>query len=450
MALRDQLRPIETWSELTEKLVEADARAVADVALGIRSAAAAEYLLEYLKNYPEVPAVSVRDVHHVARHGREEQMPELLTFVRSVGDDNHQASLLLAVVQATQERGAKLSDEARKLSESQVGSLLAADQTESQTLGIALAGALQVKTAQAALMLLAKRRDLPESQRKSAASALVSIDPQNHVKLLSNLLVDPDEPPAIRDHAATLLAAVDQPDSRDELLQALPAAPARLQGTIAVGLAGNKQGAELLLQAVVAGKASARLLQHREVEFRLERYKLPELSERIAKLTADLLPENERLHQLIDQRRQAFAVAQPDLAAGANIFSKQCAICHQVANQGAKIGPQLDGIGVRGLDRLLEDLIDPNRNVDQAFRSTMLVLNNGQIISGRVLGEEGQIIILADQQGKELRVPQTDVEEQAISQLSLMPTNVVEQIPEAEFRDLLGYLLSLQAKPAGQ
>src|SRR6185436_7984959 len=97
---------------------------------------------------------------------------------------------------------------------------------------------------------------------------------------------------------------------------------------------------------------------------------------------------------------------------------KICGICHQVANQGAKIGPQLDGIGVRGLDRLLEDVIDPNRNVDQAFRSTILVLNDGRIISGHVLREEGQVIILADQQGKEVLVPKEEVDERELSKLS--------------------------------
>ena len=35
-----------------------------------------------------------------------------------------------------------------------------------------------------------------------------------------------------------------------------------------------------------------------------------------------------------------------------------------------EIAPHLDGIGNRGLERLLEDVLDPNRNVDQLFRAT--------------------------------------------------------------------------------
>src|SRR5205807_9292120 len=105
-------------------------------------------------------------------------------------------------------------------------------------------------------------------------------------------------------------------------------------------------------------------------------------------------------------------------------------ICHQVGGKGAKVGPNLDGIGNRGLERLLEDIIDPNRNVDQAFRSTTLSLKNGQILSGLVLREEGEVVILADAQGKEVRVTRSSIEERSTSQLSPMPANLVDQIPE--------------------
>src|SRR5207248_6825000 len=64
------------------------------------------------------------------------------------------------------------------------------------------------------------------------------------------------------------------------------------------------------------------------------------------------------------------------------------------------------------------DVIDPNRNVDQAFRSTTFNLKNGQFISGLVLREEGDVIVVADAQGKEQRLVKTSVEERIVSQLS--------------------------------
>src|SRR5207302_7389482 len=100
----------------------------------------------------------------------------------------------------------------------------------------------------------------------------------------------------------------------------------------------------------------------------------------------------------------------------------------------------------RGPERILEDVLDPNRNVDQAFRSTTLVLDNGQFVAGLVLREEGEVIVLADAQGKEQRVPKKAVSERVVSQLSPMPANFAEQLNGADLYDLLAYLLAQQTK----
>jgi putative heme-binding domain-containing protein len=136
------------------------------------------------------------------------------------------------------------------------------------------------------------------------------------------------------------------------------------------------------------------------------------------------------------------------VAKGAVVYEKSCANCHQLKGKGAKVGPQLDGIGLRGLDRLLEDTLDPNRNVDQAFRTTSLILLSGTTVQGLFLREEGAVLILADQLGKEVRVAKKDVEERRLSPLSPMPANLGEQITEADFYHLMAFLLAQQpAKP---
>src|SRR5262249_27945937 len=160
-----------------------------------------------------------------------------------------------------------------------------------------------------------------------------------------------------------------------------------------------------------AGKASARLLQERPVALRLEQAKVPDLKERLAKLTQGLPPADQAVQELLKRRRDGYVKARPDPAAGAQVFEKHCAACHPIGGKGAKTAPQLDGIGVRGLDRLLEDTLDPNRNVDQAFRTTALTLKSGQLVSGLLLREEGEVLVLADSQGKEVRVPKASVEE---------------------------------------
>src|SRR5262249_53188464 len=207
---------------------------------------------------------------------------------------------------------------------------------------------------------------------------------------------------------------------------------------------GGREGAEALMDAIAAGKASARLLQERPVAVALGQAKPPNLDERLRLLLAGLPPADQQIARLLDRRRAQFRASsgQHRPEEGAAVFEKSCANCHQVGGKGAKVGPQLDGIGSRVLDRLVEDILDPNRNVDQAFRATVIGLESGQVVSGLLLREEGEILVLADAQGKEVRVPRSAVVERKSSPLSPMPANFTDQISREDFDRLLGYLLS--------
>jgi len=186
------------------------------------------------------------------------------------------------------------------------------------------------------------------------------------------------------------------------------------------------------------------------VEVRWREAKIPDLKKRVAKLTEGLPPADQRMQELFKRRKAGFAAAKTDAALGAKVYEKNCANCHQLGGKGAKIGPQLDGVGIRGVDRLLEDILDPNRNVDQAFRATIFALKSGQSVTGLVLREEGEIYVLADAQGKEVRVPKNTVEERSVSQLSPMPANLVDQITEMDFYHLMAYLLQQRAPKEGK
>ena len=52
------------------------------------------------------------------------------------------------------------------------------------------------------------------------------------------------------------------------------------------------------------------------------------------------------------------------------------------------------------------------------------------------------MLIVADSQGKEVRVPKSSVEERTTSPLSPMPANLVDQIAEDDFYRLMAFLLS--------
>jgi putative heme-binding domain-containing protein len=164
-------------------------------------------------------------------------------------------------------------------------------------------------------------------------------------------------------------------------------------------------------------------------------------------LTKDLPPEDERLDKVIAQRAEAFQKAKPDAAHGALVFQQNCAVCHKLHNQGANIGPALDGLAARGVHRVVEDILDPNRNVDPLFRQTVVETNDGQTLAGLNAHLEGELLVLTDVTGKPVSVPRAKVKSQSQSKLSLMPPIFETTIAPADFNDLLAFLLNPAPSP---
>ena len=457
IALRDQLLTSEAWDYVTAQgWADLERAYLAEAALGVPMAESARFLLDYLGRQaapapddqarsapPPTLGQQARYARHVARHGGAETEEGLIKFARlEKFPASDRVVLLKSIQQGTQERGASLGPDARSLADEVAQTLLASAKGEEIQAGIDLAGSMKLEGARETLAKLIDGREAPTPRRNAAMTALVAIDPAGSVDRLGRVLRDAGEPVEAREQAGNLLNGLGKPEARALLVEALATAPARLQAAIATGLAQDRAGAEALLGAVAAGKASARPLQERGVSVRLEASGVPDVKARLEALLKDLPPADKRVQDLIEKRRAGFlAASNGDRSRGASVFEKNCAACHQLEGKGAKVGPQLDGVGLRGLDRLLEDTLDPNRNVDQAFRVTTLALDDGRIASGLLLRQDGEVLVLADAQGKEVRVSASTVDDRKLSQLSPMPANMAEQIEEADFYHLMTYLL---------
>ncbi len=183
---------------------------------------------------------------------------------------------------------------------------------------------------------------------------------------------------------------------------------------------------------------------------RLRASGLADLDERVADLTRDLVPADEAIRQRIERVAAAHGRGGASAETGRELFRKVCVNCHRLGGEGAAIGPQLDGLGERGSERLLEDLLDPSRNVDEAFRTTIVTTKDGQVLSGLRLREEGGGLVLADSGGRETLVPAADIEERSVSRLSPMPANVAELVGEENIPHLLAFLLEQRKAPFGR
>lgn len=297
------------------------------------------------------------------------------------------------------------------------------------------------------LAQLARSDSVAIDARAACAETLVALTPSPLGRALLVPLKDPAVAFPLRSEIASQLSRPTNADVFSLLTQSLRAVPTRLQDQIAEELATSHEGGETLLILTATGIVSPRILQRPAISRSLTTSGIADIEARLAKQTSGLQPLNEQVSQLIASRLKVFAQAATSTDRGKALFEKHCAACHQVAGKGALVGPQLDGIGNRGLERVAEDLLDPNRNIDAAFHVTALNTVDGRLLSGLYRRQEGQAKIYAGKDGKEFRVLVAEIDEELVSKTSIMPDNFGTLLQEPECHDLLAYLVSLRAKP---
>jgi putative heme-binding domain-containing protein len=278
--------------------------------------------------------------------------------------------------------------------------------------------------------------------RAVAAKALIALDSLRGVAVASAVLADGNQPQSLRERLGVILAERNTPESRAAVSAAFKAAAYRVQLQWAVALTANREGAEVFLKAVEQGLASPRILQQAGARERLQRANPDRWTERVEKLTRGLPQADEAREKLLAARRDGFDRAQAKPSEGLRIFQQNCQACHQLGGVGGLVGPQLTGIGNRGVERLCEDILDPNRNVDHAFRQTRITTQDGDELAGLMRREEGDLLVLVDPSGKEFSVKKSEVTQKQESELSLMPDTFGESLSAGDFHHLLAYLLS--------
>ena len=460
MALRNQfLGDAKAW-----EIPGVDAGVVADIAVAIPSQPAAAFLAPVMWNEPD-PGRAALFAEHVGRYGEERFIEDFARTPPGGRGAEHKIEVLRGLLRGLQARGMRLSAEAAIQIVTTAADAVKWTTQPDQKIGdirrqlaaAKLLGELPAAAparfpfrdyplARERLAAVVGSKNAPQDLRFAAMEALMRIDPATGTRDLKPLLTDPATPDALLEKIAVAFAGSTDPEARLDARDVLKDSPYRRAVVIATALAGSRAGGVVLLEAVKQGKAPARLLQEKLIVERLRASAVPDLDKRLGDLTKGLQPADQKLAALIKQRTTAFAAAKPDKELGAKLYAKHCAACHKVADQGGKVGPNLDGVGTRGLERLLEDTLDPNRNVDAAFRARVLTLTDGTTKTGLMLRVEGEVVVMADDQGKEFRVPTTEIEANRETALSPMPANFGEVIPEADFAHLVAYLLELRAK----
>lgn len=108
------------------------------------------------------------------------------------------------------------------------------------------------------------------------------------------------------------------------------------------------------------------------------------------------------------------------------------------------MGPDLSQVAKENDRRyLLEAIVAPSAKIAKNFETLIVILDDGNTVSGIVKNEDDQTLHLQTAQGNFVTVAKDRIEEQAKGQ-SAMPQDLVKLLNPRDLRDLVEYLSTLK------
>ncbi len=158
--------------------------------------------------------------------------------------------------------------------------------------------------------------------------------------------------------------------------------------------------------------------------------------------------------QLTAERAESLAAAarrDGDARRGAIVFhlpQATCTRCHAVDGHSPSLGPSLTA-SKESLDdtQIVESILSPSKAIRKGYETVTVVTKDGRTLTGVLAESTEQACKLWDPAGggAQIVVPRDEIEEQAVSDVSLMPEGVANQLTSRQqFLDLARYLFEIR------
>ena len=148
------------------------------------------------------------------------------------------------------------------------------------------------------------------------------------------------------------------------------------------------------------------------------------------------------------QRSEVLEAFRPALALtgrpaeGARTVVRLCLACHVLQGQGQRVGPDLAGAAGRSPETLLQDLLDPNRQVAPDYAAYEIIPTAGDPVVGLIASETAQRLTLRHPGSPDSSWARSGIREIRATGRSLMPEGLEEGLKPQDLADLIAFLRS--------
>jgi len=123
-----------------------------------------------------------------------------------------------------------------------------------------------------------------------------------------------------------------------------------------------------------------------------------------------------------------------------------CSKCHVLNGKGAKVGPDLTGIGaVQTPQYLIESVLKPSEIIVKGFETMYLMTNDGMAYNGLLVSQdEDEVVLMVDEDGamEEYVFYPDEIAQMQKQDVSIMPGNFQDMLTTKEFYGVILFLLS--------
>src|SRR5207249_11886969 len=96
-----------------------------------------------------------------------------------------------------------------------------------------------------------------------------------------------------------------------------------------------------------------------------------------------------------------------DPAHGKKIYEQLCISCHRLGGEGHALGPDLVTVKTTGKEKMLVNILDPNREVRPEFVSYLVETKDEESVIGLVVNETANAVTVRQAYGKEDVIPRS-------------------------------------------
>lgn len=129
---------------------------------------------------------------------------------------------------------------------------------------------------------------------------------------------------------------------------------------------------------------------------------------------------------------------------GKKLYRELCGRCHQLFDDGGKVGPDLTGYQRDQLETLLRNIVGPSLEIREGYQMVRILTSDALVLTGFIESEQPDQIVLRNTDGQSVTLERSDIEQLEPQVLSLMPEGLLEKLDDKQIRDLMAYLRSSQ------